>query len=146
MENTGNVTLTDLSLEDALATFIAPAVLQDTPNVALSGFATGNANSGYDGVSDIELLSNGTSLNVGQTGTVILNARINISEGGPQDGNTAIGNAAEITEPVPSDDVTVTPSVDTDVNPTPLSLLDADGDGAPDIFESATLDLSLIHI
>jgi len=140
MENTGNVTLTDLSLQDALANFIAPAVLFDTPDISVSGFTSGSANNSYDGISDTELLSSGASLIVGQTGTVELNARIDISAGGPQEGNTAFGNASELTEPVPSNDITITPSIDTDTNPTPLSLLDADGDGAPDIFESSTLD------
>jgi len=139
LENIGNTTLTDLSLEDSLAQMVAPATLQGTPNVVLDGFS-GDANPDFDGQSNTELLSSGLSLNVGDTGTVTLSAQVDITQGSPQTGNTAFGNAAQFLTPIPSDDESVTPINRTDVNPTPLNLVDTDGDGAPDIFESSTED------
>ncbi len=140
LANTGNVTLTDMSLEDNLLEALAPSTLIGTPQVSLSGFTTGAANDNYNGIDDIELLGSNTSLSVGESGNVELRVRIDTALGGPLQGNTAFGNNPEISAPTPSNDPNVTPEDTGDQNPTPLSILDADGDGAPDGLESSTED------
>jgi len=140
MANTGNVTLTDVSLEDNLSQALAPSLLVGTPEVTLSNFTTGSANTAYNGLDNIELLAGGTSLAVGETGRVTLNVRIDTTSGGPAQGNTALGMNPELTAPTPSNDPNVTPDEPGDVNPTPLDILDTDGDGAPDGLESDTED------
>jgi uncharacterized repeat protein (TIGR01451 family) len=140
MENTGNVTLTDMSLEDNLTQALAPSTLIGTPQVSLADFTTGAANDNYNGADNIELLAEGTSLAVGETGSVTLLVRIDTTEGGPAQGNTAVGANPELASPAPSNDPSVTPNETGDVNPTPLSIIDTDGDGAPDNFESDSED------
>jgi len=140
IENTGNVTLTNLQLEDDLASFLAPAVIYDTPVVTVSGISGSSANNSYDGVGDITLLSGTPSLAVNEAGLVTIIVRIDTTTGGPAQGNTAFGSSNELGEPVPSNDPSVTPGSDDDINPTPLSIIDTDGDGAPDNFESITDD------
>ncbi len=137
LENIGNVTLTNVTLEDDLAEAFAPASLFGTP-VAESADLT--VDTEYDGVSLIELLSGTDSLAVGENGTVQLTARLDITNGGPAQGNTAYGQTNQLSTPLPSNDPVVTPDTPGDVNPAPLSLIDTDGDGAPDNFESAAED------
>ena len=141
MENTGNVTLTNLSLVDDLASVLAPATIVQTPSVTVSGFGgTGTANGSYNGAGAIELLSGNTQLTVGETGTIIIRVRIDISVSGPSQPNTAIGNAPQLSGAVPSNDPSVTPGASDDVNPTPLVLIDSDGDGVLDDSESPATD------
>ena len=138
--NDGNVTLNDLSVTDDLRATLAPAVIYATPEVTVDGLTGGTANAAYDGADDTELLSGSSVLGVGESATITIAVRIDISAAGPAQGNTANADAIELPEPVRSDDPTVTPDTSTDVNPTPLTLLDTDGDGAPDGFESGTED------
>ena len=140
MENTGNTTLTNLSLEDDLATALSPATIYETPAANISGFTGGSVNTSYDGAATTELLSGTPSLPVGDAGVVTLIVRIDTTTGGPLAGNTAVGNAPELSEPVPSNDPSVTPNAEDDTNPTPLVIIDTDGDGSPDNFESPTAD------
>ena len=140
MENTGNVTLTDLQLQDNLETALAPAVIYTAPVSQISGFTGGAVNGDYDGSTDINLLSGNPELPVGDAAIVTIIVRIDTTEGGPVAGNTAIGQSADLPADVPSNDPTVTPGVEVDINPTPLSIIDTDGDGSPDNFESPTND------
>ena len=140
MENTGNVTLNGLQLQDDLVSFLAPATLYNPPSASISGFTGGSVNTSYDGSSDIDLLSGSPSLPVGDSGVVTINMRIDTTNGGPAQGNTAYGNADELSDPVPSDDPTETPNDDDDTNPTPLDIEDTDGDGAPDNYEDPNED------
>ena len=140
MENTGNITLTNLQLDDDLVSFLAPSVIYETPVVAVSGISGASYNTDYDGASDITLLSGTPSLAVGEAGLVTIIVRIDTTTGGPAQGNTAFGSSDALEEPVPSNDPNVTPSSSDDINPTPLSIIDTDGDGAPDNFESPTND------
>jgi len=137
LENRGNVTLTNLTLDDDLAVAFAPATVFDTPDVASD---TLSVDPSYDGVSLIDLLTGTDSLAVGETKGLSLTARLDITNGGPAQGNTAYGQSDEIGTRIPSDDPAVTPDATGDVNPAPLSLIDSDGDGAPDSFESTTDD------
>jgi len=137
LENQGDVTLTGLTLADDLAAAFVPATLFGTPVVTSTDFSVDTS---YDGVSAIDLLNGTDSLAVGESGSLTLVARLDITNGGPAQGNTAYGQAGQIPTPVPSDDPFVTPDSSDDINPAPLSLLDTDGDGAPDNLESSTAD------
>jgi len=140
MENTGNVTLTNVQLQDDLAQFLAPATIFETPVVNVSGFTNGSANSSYNGESDINMLTGSPSLPVGDIGVATILVRIDTTNGGPVQGNTAFGSSDVLGATVPSNDPSVTPNAGDDINPTPLSIIDTDGDGSPDNFESATAD------
>ena len=137
LENTGNVTLTNVQLEDDLAASFAPATMFGSPVIEANGVT---ANGNYDGVTITDLLAGLDRLNVGEVANLTLTAQLDITNGGPAQGNTAYGTAAELSQPVPSDDFVVTPDSNDDTNPAPLVLTDADGDGAPDQFESPTAD------
>ena len=151
LQNSGNVTLTNVQLEDDLAEAFAPATVFGTPVVESSDLS---ASSEFDGISLIDLLTGTDSLVVGETGRLSLTARLDITNGGPAQGYTAFGRTGQLQTPIPSDDPVVTPGTPGDINPAPLSLIDSDGDGSPDNFESAAADrdgdgipdLSLIHI
>ncbi len=136
LENTGNVTLTGLSLIDDLRTTLAPAVIYADPTTTADGPLTGTLNAGYDGAATTELFDGSGALAVGERATVTLTVRVDATIAGPAQGNTAFANAAELSSPVPSNDPSVTPGSGDDLQPTPHPLEDRDGDGAPDIFES----------
>jgi len=140
LENTGNVTLTNVQLQDDLAQFLAPATIFETPVVNISGFTNGAVNADYDGASQIDMLSGSPSLPVGDIGIATIIVRIDTTNGGPAQGNTAFGSSDVLDAPVPSNDPNVTPGTQDDINPTPLLIVDTDGDGSPDNFESSTAD------
>ena len=141
MQNTGNVTLTDLGLTDPLADVLAPATLMGTPVVAATGFdGSGSVNADFDGAADVQLLSGDNRLLVGSTATITIDLRIDTTIAGPAQPNTAIGSAPQLPGDVASNDPTVTPGTPGDVNPTQLTIVDSDGDGVPDIYESADAD------
>ena len=137
LQNSGNVTLTNVQLDDDLAEAFAPAVVVGTPEVESSDFSL---DTNYDGVSLIDLLTGTDSLAVGANGSLSLTARLDITNGGPAQGNTAYGQSDQLQTRIPSNDPTITPSIPGDVSPAPLSLVDTDGDGVPDSFESASED------
>lgn len=90
--NTGNVTQTDMQVEDNLTTFVAPATLPTATNppvVRVSGFATATPNAAYDGVGDINLLSGTPELAPGQSGTIEIDVFYDVSTGSPDNPNTA---------------------------------------------------------
>ena len=66
LANNGNVTQTNLVLEDDLTAFVAPATLGTVATPVLSGFLAGTANTAYNGASDIMMVSAGTSLAPGR--------------------------------------------------------------------------------
>ena len=140
MQNTGNVTLTNMQLQDDLTTALAPATIYTAPVAQISGFTGGSVNADYDGSTDINLLSGNPELPVGDAAIVTIIVRIDTTEGGPVAGNTAIGQSSDLTVDVPSNDPAITPDTEDDTNPTPLSIIDTDGDGSPDNFESSTED------
>ena len=140
LENTGNVTLTNVQLEDNLAAALAPAEIYSEPSAQISGFTGGAVNTAYNGSSNSDLFSGVPQLAVGEAGLVTLIVRIDISNGSPILGNTAIGSAAELSEDVPSNDPLATPATDDDIQPAVFSLVDTDGDGAADNLESSSVD------
>ncbi|MEP3889063.1 MAG: hypothetical protein ABJN69_01275 [Hellea sp.] len=140
MENSGNVTLTELQLQDDLVAALTPSTVYTSPVAQISGFTGGTVNGDYDGVSDINLLSGDPQLAVGEAGIVTIIVRIDTTEGGPAAGNTAIGQSPDLPEDVPSNDPTITPDTEGDINPTPVFIIDTDGDGVPDNLESPTED------
>ena len=87
LENTGNVTQTGLNLEDDLTAFVAPATLSTVGTPVISGFATGTANGGYNGTSNILLATNDTSLAPGATGTIELTIVYDVTAGQPAGSN-----------------------------------------------------------
>jgi uncharacterized repeat protein (TIGR01451 family) len=141
LENSGNTTLSNVQIDDDLASALSPATLFGDPVVNQSGFfGSGSVNPGYDGASSIALLTTGLNLPVGETATVTITARVDVSAGSPASANTAFVTSDEVTDPMPSNDPSVTPGTPGDTNPTPFSPTDADGDGAPDTVEDPNTD------
>lgn len=114
LSNTGNVTQTGLVLNDDLTAFAAPATLALVNTPVVSGFTTGGANSGYNGTSQTNLVSAGTSLAPGAVGQVILTLRYDTTTGFPSGTNTLSATSDRITTPVTAS-VTAAPSSDPDV-------------------------------
>jgi len=141
LENTGNVTLTNLALVDDLAAAFAPAIVTGTPTLSQSGLGgSGGLNAAYDGVGDINLLVGDAQLAVGASATISIETRLDISTGTPATGNVAVGTSGQTDEPVLSDDPTRTPDNPNDQNPTVIDIVDTDGDGVPDGAESGSED------
>ncbi|RZV44458.1 MAG: DUF11 domain-containing protein, partial [Acidimicrobiales bacterium] len=138
--NSGNVSLTDVQIQDDLATILEPSVIYETPTAAISGFTGGAVNVYFDGSNNLDLLTGSPSLPVGDMGVITLSVRIDTTNGGPALGNTAIGSSPELPDDIPSNDPSMTPDDDADTNPTLFSIADMDGDGAPDNLESLTGD------
>ncbi len=77
--NSGNLTLTNLDIQDSLAAFAAPGTVLTTPPVAvtLTGFTAANGastaslNGGYNGTTNTSLLAAGSSLDPGRSGPVV---------------------------------------------------------------------------
>jgi len=139
LANTGNVTLTDVAVTDDLIAHLTPAKLMRAPELSVDGLETSTINAAYDGSTDTTALRGGL-LDVGESATLQILARIDTTDGGPAAGNTAIASSPQLPLDVPSDAPVVTPDVAGDTNPTPLVIIDTDGDGAPDNFESPTDD------
>ena len=127
VENTGNVTLNDFQVSDDLVTALAPATMFNTPVVTVSNITGATANSGYDGATDVDLMSGTPVLNVGDSGVITITVRIDTTNGAPAQPNTATSSSAEMTDPVPS-------------NPAFIEPQDRDGDGTPDYLESCSED------
>ncbi len=82
VENTGNVTQTNLIIVDDLTVFASPATLISVATPVLSGFTgTGGANPTYDGVAVTNTVTPGVILAPGATGIVQLTVRFDISTG-----------------------------------------------------------------
>ena len=123
VENTGNVTQTNLAINDDLTVFATPATLTGVTTPRLSGFSgSGAANPAYDGDADINTLGTGVSLAPGQTGRVEITVRFDIGTGLPTGVNTVtvtsdlitISQAANVTVLVsPTAQILATKSVAT---------------------------------
>lgn len=89
VENTGNITQTNLIISDDLTVFTAPATLTGVSTPGLSGFGgTNAANPAYDGDTDINTVGAGVSLAPGQTGLVVITVQFDIGTGLPTGVNT----------------------------------------------------------
>ena len=89
VENTGNVTQTNLVITDDLTVFAEPATLTGVSTPVISGFSgTGGANPAYDGEVDTNTVGAGVNLAPGQTGRVAMTVTFDISTGLPTGVNT----------------------------------------------------------
>ena len=89
VENTGNVTQTNLVITDDLTVFADPAILTGVSTPVISGFSgTGGANPAYDGEVDTNTVGAGVNLAPGQTGRVAMTVTFDISTGLPTGVNT----------------------------------------------------------
>lgn len=136
VRNTGNVTQTNIRIEDDLVAALSPATLVQAPSVVVSGFSgTGGYNAGYDGDGDTQLLTGDVQLAPGGIALITISLRIDTGAQTIDSVNTAFADSSELPAPVPSDDPNVTVDNSNDFNPTPVVLPDADGDGSPDAKE-----------
>lgn len=86
--NTGNVTLTGLTLQDDLAAFAAPATVVSVTTPEATGLTAGDANVGFNGTSDIDLLDAAATLAPAEVAVVTFTVRIDINDGAPAQPNT----------------------------------------------------------
>ncbi|MEL6564651.1 MAG: hypothetical protein AAFQ59_09425 [Pseudomonadota bacterium] len=100
LENTGNVTQADLVLTDDMTAFVAPATLVDVGAPVASGFTTGGANGAFDGQSETNTLTTGTSLAPGEIATVTIPVQYDTTDGSPAGTNTALLTSDRITTAV----------------------------------------------
>jgi large repetitive protein len=134
--NTGNLSLTALSLQDDLAAFAAPGAVLAAPtypvSVTLTGFtdsqgaSTASLNTGYDGTTDISLLAPGASLDPGRSGQLLITFTYTTTAATNLNTNTVTGTSPTLTGPVSAT--------------TAANVIDSDGDGIPDVTESCTAD------
>jgi len=127
VENTGNVTLNNFQVSDDLVAALSPATIHTTPITTVSSISGASANTGYDGSTDVDLLTGTPVLAVGESGQISITVRIDTTNGGPAQPNTATSTASELSNPAPS-------------NPASINIEDRDGDGTPDSLESCTED------
>jgi len=134
VRNTGTIGLSNIALVDDLTSALTPATLVGVPTVSTAGFTgPGTANAGYDGASDINLLTGDVQLPIGGTGTVTIDVRFSNESGAPGTTNTAVLT----TDQTGTDDSQATITVisqdsDGDGVPDDLETGDRDGDGIPD--------------
>ncbi|AKS45755.1 conserved repeat domain-containing protein [Octadecabacter temperatus] len=114
LTNLGNVTQTNLVLEDDLTAFVSPATLSSVATPVLKDFTTGTANLGYNGTSDIVMASAGTSLAPGATGTIELTVTYDVTNGQPEGSNVFSATSDRITSAV-SATATVIAGADPDI-------------------------------
>lgn len=139
--NSGPVTLGPIAISDDLASAFSPGTIAGAPVVSLSGFSgAGGADPAYDGVVSTGLLQGPVELPPGASGEVRIRARIDTGLADMDGVNVAVATAPQLTAPVSSNDPLTTPEIADDVQPTPVSLTDTDGDGATDGVESASAD------
>ena len=99
VENTGNVTQTNLVIADDLTVFAEPATLTGVTTPVISGFGgTGGANPAYDGDTVTNTVGTGVTLAPGQTGRVVMTVRFDISTGLPTGVNTVTVTSDLITQ------------------------------------------------
>ncbi|MEJ6399509.1 DUF7507 domain-containing protein, partial [Yoonia sp. 208BN28-4] len=96
VENTGNITQTNLDIRDDLAAFVAPATLVSVDGPRVSGFTTGGANTGYNGTGDTALVTAGTSLAPQETATIAITVVYDVTGGSPAQPNTLVVNSDDL--------------------------------------------------
>ncbi|MEM8979354.1 MAG: Ig-like domain-containing protein [Pseudomonadota bacterium] len=89
VENTGNVTLENLSVQDDLASFASPAIVTFAQVSSATGMSQGTPNPGFDGLTDLETLLSGARLAPGELGVISLEVQYNTATGVPTGTNTA---------------------------------------------------------
>ena len=123
--NTGNVTQSDIRVEDDLTAFIGSGVLRNAdypPSISQSGFAgTPGTNGGYDGLVDTQLLTGNPELAPGDTGQVILTVTYQDFGNQASGNNTARATSTQLPTPATGGSTT--------------AVTDDDGDGVPDFLE-----------
>ena len=98
VENTGNVTQTNLAIVDDLTVFAEPATLTGVSTPVISGFGgTAAANPAYDGDTDTNTVGAGVSLAPGQTGQIVMTVNFDIGTGLPTGVNTVTVTTDQIT-------------------------------------------------
>lgn len=114
--NTGNVSQTNLIVEDDLAPFVAPASLSGRPVLVVSNFdGSGLANASYNGISAINLLGAGVDLLPENTGTINLTVTYDTSGNQhPEGTNTAVATSDLLLAGVTAS-VTVVPTREPDI-------------------------------
>lgn len=134
--NTGNVTQTNILVQDVLAENLGAATLYGAgrpsgraPFVTVTGQSAGGVNASYDGITNTNLVAAGTSLAPSATLTITIVARIYT---GPQNGSSGFNMPSGDNKVTVTSDQTTTPMEATSFH----GLLDTDNDGAPDIFEN----------
>ena len=140
LSNTGSVPLTNLTLEDDLASAVsAPAQIVGQGSVTVfSGFTgSGTINAAYDGIGNNQLFSGDVQLAAGAVGQVRIQVRIDRRAQSLVTRNVAIATTTQIPGTTPSDDPDDPTS---DIDPTLFNSADLDGDGAPDANESPNGD------
>ncbi|MEP5631152.1 MAG: hypothetical protein ABJP79_04665 [Tateyamaria sp.] len=125
VQNTGNIIQTGIDLQDNLAAFAAPAILQsETYPIVLtaSGFTDGTANTSFDGINILSMLSGNPTLAPGETGTVSVTLVYSTATGAPGSVNTASATSDQLSTPA--------------IGTAEVTLTDTDGDGVPDNIET----------
>ena len=145
VENSGDVTLTDVQVTDSLATTFNAATAYVLDGVASADFTL---NPAYDGASDTNLLAGTDVLAVGASGTITLDLTVTPGANlGPYT-NTAFGQGTSPANAVVQDQSTdgVDPDPDNDNNPnnnstpTPVSFGENPGIGTAKVVSTAPID------
>ncbi len=102
-ENTGNVTLGELSMVDDLVAFAAPATVVAVTTPTSTGFVSGGASASFDGISDTEALAPGSAIAPGQVGEVVFTVTLDVTDGSPGQPNIVLFNADRIAGEVSAD-------------------------------------------
>jgi uncharacterized repeat protein (TIGR01451 family) len=91
VENTGNVSQTNLVINDDLIPFVTPASLSGAQTAVLSGFdGTGGVNRTYNGNSVINLVTANVDLLPGSVGTILLTVTYDTSGGNYPSGTNTV--------------------------------------------------------
>lgn len=115
LENLGNVTQTDLVLEDDLTVFVAPATLSSVTTPVVTGFTSATANPAYNGVGVTTLTLPGATLAPMTTGTIEITVVYDVSAGQPAGTNVLEATSDRITTAVLASSGPVTPGAPPDI-------------------------------
>ncbi|MBT8442692.1 MAG: DUF11 domain-containing protein, partial [Gammaproteobacteria bacterium] len=112
IENTGNVTQNNPSVVDDLTTFLGPASLVSATIIDFSGPATLASNTGYNGLSDPELLATGGVFAVGDTISAEIEVIYDGATGEPAGTNTVSVTSDAATTPTTASATAITTIAD----------------------------------
>ncbi|WP_172976594.1 DUF11 domain-containing protein [Roseivivax sp. THAF40] len=134
--NTGNVTQSEIQIDDDLEAFLAPALLlADTYplDITVAGFGPdAQPNPGFDGTGDTGLIGGDARLSPGETGIVTLTLVYSTAPGQPGAPNTAAITSEDLPTPTEAQALVQTTDTDGDGIPDFLETGDRDNDGVPD--------------